>query len=355
MIYLVVSFIISFLISLLLIRLNIFSDGIAGPQKFHQTPVPRAGGLAIFCSLLGSSTLFYLGGKGFANQYLMILISIVPVFLVGIIEDATSRVSPHLRLLGGMVSALLFVWIIGSSVTRVDLPFIDSLLGLKVISVVFTTFAIAGVSHAFNIIDGFNGLASGVAMIVFSGYAYVSFIHNDFFLLYLSLTCLSATLGFFLWNYPFGHIFLGDSGAYLIGYMSAVIGVLLVDKYPDVSPWFPFLLVLYPVWETLFSIYRRRFLKKYHPLLPDGVHFHQLFYRRVTRNLVGRDLAYLERNYFTTPFLWLMEIICFVPAVLLWNKTYLLMIASILFISFYTWLYFSIVRFKTPKIFKVKW
>ncbi len=163
-----------------------------------------------------------------------------------------------------------------------------------------------------------------------------------------------AILGFFLWNYPFGYIFLGDGGAYLLGFLSASIGILLVNRHPEVSPWFPFLLVLYPVWETLFSIYRRKFLRRHPPHMPDASHFHQLLYKRITRKFLGRNLSKLERNYMTSPFLWVMELMCFIPAVLFWKDTYFLMFFSFCFVIFYTWLYFRIVKFKTPRILRLK-
>ena len=354
MLYLLISFFTSFLLCFLISKLNLVHDTHHGPQKFHYSPTPRIGGLAIYVSLIAAGLSFFVAGKPFAKQFMFFVLAAFPVFISGLAEDITKKVSPKWRLLGGFVSGIALYLSLNASVYKVDIPILDSLLALSVVSIVFTAFAIAGVSHAFNIIDGFNGLASGVAMLTFGAYAYISFLHNDFFLLYLSLVSLAATLGFFLWNYPFGYIFLGDGGAYLLGFIAAATGVLLVNRHPDVSPWFPFLLVLYPVWETLFSIYRRKFLKKHPPHMPDAVHFHQLFYKRITRNILGRDLSSLERNYFTTPFLWIMEIICFVPAVIFWKNTYFLMFFSFCFIVFYTWLYLRIVKFKTPKILRLK-
>ena len=354
MLYLIVAFLASFLLCVFLIKLGFFHDTGEGPQKFHEKPTPRTGGVAVYLSLLLVSLSFYGAGKSFAKEFLLFLISAFPVFVGGILEDTTRRVAPKWRLLGGVFSGALAFLLLSASVTRVDLPLFDDLLKLSAVSFVFTSFAVAGVSHAFNIIDGFNGLASGVAILVFGAYAYVSFLKGDYFLLYLSLTALSATLGFFLWNYPNGHIFLGDGGAYFLGFTAAVTGVLLVSRYPDVSPWFPFLLVLYPVWETLFSVYRRRFLKNYSPHLPDALHFHQLVYRRVVKLFLGRVVNPTERNYYTSPFLWILELVCFIPAVLFWNSTSVLVLCSLGFVVFYTWLYFRIVRFRTPRFFVKK-
>ncbi len=354
MLYILVSLFTSFIICLFIIRLNIAHDTYHGPQKFHKNPTPRIGGLAIYLAFLITGLLFLLEGKPFSKDFLMFVISGIPVFISGIAEDITKRISPRWRLIASFISGFLFFIFFNASINRVDIPLLDVIFGLYIFSVAFTVFAIAGVSHAFNIIDGFNGLAAGVAILIYCAYAYVSFLHNDYFLLYLSMTAIASTLGFFLWNYPFGQIFLGDGGAYFLGFTAASIGVLLISKYPDVSPWFVLMLVLYPVWETVFSIYRKRFLRGMSPSLPDSVHFHMLIYRRITKNLVGRDLNSLERNYYTTPFLWVMELLCFVPAVLFWKNTYILILFALGFIVIYTWLYFRIVKFKTPKILRIR-
>ena len=354
MLYLLISFLTSFILCFLIFRLNIAHDTQEGPQKFHHSPTPRIGGLAIYVSLIVVGLSFFIADKPFTKEFIPFVLSALPVFISGFVEDITKKIPPKWRLLGGFLSGIALYLFLNASVYKIDIPIMDSLFSLSIVSIAFTAFAVAGVSHAFNIIDGFNGLASGVAILVFGAYAYVSFLHNDFFLLYLSLVSLAATLGFFLWNYPFGYIFLGDGGAYLLGFIAAATGVLLVNRHPDVSSWFPLLLVLYPVWETLFSIYRRKFLKKYPPHMPDALHFHQLFYRRVINNIAGKKLDSLERNYLTTPFLWVMELLCFVPAVLFWKNTHLLMFFSLCFVLFYTWLYSSIVKFKTPKILRLR-
>jgi len=343
MVYLLISFFVSFLGCLVFIRLGLLYDKSSGPQKLHTKPTPRAGGIAIFLSLLCVLIAFFVARKDFSKEFLLFLLSAFPVFLFGLLEDVSNKIAPKWRLMAGFISGALVVFLLSSSVTRIDFPYVDDILRYKIISLLFTSFAIAGVSHAFNIIDGLNGLVSGVSILVFGAYAYVSFLHNDFFLLYLSLIFVFSTLGFFLWNYPFGFIFLGDSGAYLLGFSVATIGVLLVNKHPDVSPWFPLLLVLYPIWETIFSIYRRKFLKRYSPYMPDALHFHQLLYRRLLKTILGSNIEPFKRNSYTSPFLWVMGLICLIPAVLFWNNTPVLMFFTLAFIVFYTWLYFRIV------------
>ena len=353
MLFLVVAFLVSFLVNLFVIRhfnLSAFHDSSSGVQKFHTKPVPRIGGVSIFVSLIAVGILFAVKNKDFSREFLLLVLSSFPVFALGLAEDITKKVSPKWRLLGAIVSGILAVAMLNAVLKGIHVPFVDNLFSFKLFAVAFTVFGIAGVSHAFNIIDGFNGLASGTAIMIFASYSYVSFLLHDYFLLYTSLVLIFATLGFFLWNYPSGSIFLGDSGAYLLGFLIAIEGVLFAVRHPQVSPWFPMLLVVYPVWETLFSAYRRKFIKGVPPHEPDAVHLHTLIYRRLVKFTFGAEPE--KRNAMTSPYLWVMELFCVIPAVLFWRKTLFLALFVFAFVVIYTWLYFRIVRFKTPKILK---
>ena len=346
MFYLIFAFLLSFVLCLMLLKFNIFHDTSQGPQKIHTTPTPRTGGLAIFISLWIVGLTFFALKKQFAVDYILLLGSSTFVFMSGFAEDVTGKVPPSWRLTGSFISGIAFIYLMGATVNRLDLPLVDVIFGLQVFSIIFTSFAIAGVSHAFNVIDGFNGLSSGIALLAFSAYSYVSFVVGDDFLFNLSLISLFALIGFFILNYPFGYIFLGDGGAYLIGFLTAVIGVLLVYKHGEVSPWFPLVLVFYPVWEALFSIYRRKFLKKGSAFSPDALHFHQLLYKRIVRKFIGKEANDITKNSLTAPFLWIIQIICVGLGVIFWDNTLILLILSILFASFYSVVYHSIVKFK---------
>lgn len=178
-------------------------------------------------------------------------------------------------------------------------------------------------------------------MIILIGLAYVAFKVNDTFLLFLSIVIIAAVLGFFIWNYPRGLIFLGDAGAYIIGFFISVISILLVARHHQVSPWFPMLLLIYPVWETLFSIYRRKFKKGYPLTKADILHFHSLVYKRITRE-----------NSSTSIYFWGITFISFIPAVIFWQKSLILQVCTFLWIVMYLSLYRKIVHFETPKYLK---
>jgi UDP-N-acetylmuramyl pentapeptide phosphotransferase/UDP-N-acetylglucosamine-1-phosphate transferase len=165
-----------------------------------------------------------------------------------------------------------------------------------------------------------------------------------------------AILGFFLWNFPGGHIFLGDGGAYLIGFMLGELAVLLTMRHVDVSAWYPVLMFIYPIFETLFSIYRKQFLRGISPGIPDGIHLHMLIYKRLMRWVVGsqEERHRLRRNSFTSPYLWLLSLLAVLPATLFWNRNGWLIAFVVVFVSTYVWLYWSIVRFRVPRWMIVK-
>ncbi|RZI99070.1 MAG: undecaprenyl/decaprenyl-phosphate alpha-N-acetylglucosaminyl 1-phosphate transferase, partial [Haliea sp.] len=210
--------------------------------------------------------------------------------------------------------------------------------------------AIGGLPHAFNIIDGYNGLAGTVAVLVCLAVSHVALQVGDRQLAAMVICLFGATLGFLMWNYPSGRIFAGDGGAYVWGMVIAVACVTLVQRHSAVSPWFPMLLLIYPVWETLFSIYRK-VARGQSPGTADALHFHQLIFRRLVRVAFSDDEArqLLARNNRTSPYLWMFAALSVVPAVLFWNNTAVLILCTLLFVTTYVIAYLMIVRFKVPR------
>jgi UDP-N-acetylmuramyl pentapeptide phosphotransferase/UDP-N-acetylglucosamine-1-phosphate transferase len=209
--------------------------------------------------------------------------------------------------------------------------------------------AVTGLPHAFNIIDGYNGLAGMVALVVCLALAHVALQVGDRSLAAVLLTTAAATGGFLIWNYPRGMLFAGDGGAYLWGVVIAIASVSLVQRNPAVSPWFPVLLLIYPVWETLFSMYRK-IMRGTSPGVADALHFHQLIYRRIVREVFHDDHSrrVLSRNNRTSPYLWGFTLLTVVPAVLAWQSSLILIGFCLLFVLSYVIAYLAIVRFKVP-------
>jgi UDP-N-acetylmuramyl pentapeptide phosphotransferase/UDP-N-acetylglucosamine-1-phosphate transferase len=322
-----------------------------GIQKFHTKVVPRIGGLPIFIGIACALTPRWFNDANVALFSTFLLLSALPCFLMGMLEDLTKKIGAKERLLATMVSAAIAGWLLQAWLTNVQIFGVDWILSIPIISMIFTCFCVAGVAHSFNLIDGYHGLSGAVAVIILTALGYVAFQIKDYPIMVCALAGIGAIMGFLFWNYPKGLIFLGDGGAYLIGFWIAELSLLLVLRNPTVSKWFPLLLCFYPIFETLFTVYRRIILKRVHPGLPDAAHLHQIIYRRAVRWAMGSSEAVLltQRNAITAPYLWLLSSVAVIPAVIFWDNHIALKICSALFALTYIWLYWSIVRFKTPK------
>ncbi|MFD0666791.1 glycosyltransferase family 4 protein [Ramlibacter sp. MAHUQ-53] len=319
---------------------------LAMPQRFHAGDVPRMGGAAMLLACVGGWALLGLP-PGVALAWWAVAVIAAGT---GLAEDLTLRVPVRWRLLltllGGAVATLSLDLHIGPLGLRaleslwIAAPWLGTLLAVV---------AVGGLPHAFNLIDGYNGLAGSVALICCGAIALVALQLGDAQLAGIVLVAAGATAGFLAWNYPRGLIFAGDGGAYLWGAVIAVASVQLVQRHDAVSPWFPALLLIYPVWETVFSAYRK-LARGQSPGLADALHLHQLVFRRIVRGVDHEDPAVRMRlrNNRTAPYFWALALLAAVPSTLFWRSTPVLMAFCALFIVSYVAAYLSIVRFKVP-------
>jgi UDP-N-acetylmuramyl pentapeptide phosphotransferase/UDP-N-acetylglucosamine-1-phosphate transferase len=330
---------------------HLLDRDVSGPQNFHAQAVPRVGGVGIIAGLIFAVPMLWVLHAAAGKLALALLLCGLPAFAAGLVEDLTKKVSPRVRLLATALAAALAVWFLDAAITRTDIPGLDWVVGFSVGAALLTVFAVAGIANSVNIIDGFNGLASMCVVIMLAAVAYVAFQVGDPVIGQLALAGIGAVLGFFVWNFPAGRIFLGDGGAYFLGFYVAELSILLLVRNPAVSPLFPLLVCIYPVVETLFSIYRRYWLRAMPASMPDGIHLHSLLYRRLTRWAVGDGSAeaMTRRNSMTSPFLWLLCSLSVVPALFFWNHSGVLATFLGLFVISYVLLYQSIVRFKSPR------
>jgi UDP-GlcNAc:undecaprenyl-phosphate/decaprenyl-phosphate GlcNAc-1-phosphate transferase len=356
------SFLVSLLVGGVLFRARhsgLVSYGHDRPQRFHHGHVSRLGGAAI---ALGTGLAWLLAERlepgivplnvNFSpDQVFRWMLVFLPAVAGGIGEDLTHRLPARWRLVLTAVTALLACGLLDLSIVRLDVPVLDNWLHMMpVAGVALAALAVCGLPHAFNIIDGYNGLAGFVALLVCVAIAHVALQLGDRQLAAMVLCMAGATGGFLVWNYPRGLIFAGDGGAYLWGAVIAVACVMLIQRHEQVSAWFPMLLLIYPVWETVFSIYRKS-ARGLSPGVADALHFHQLIYRRIVRGVFHNDQArqMLMRNNRTSPYLWGFTLLTVAPAVLFWNNTALLMMLCGAFVLVYIASYLMIVRFRVPR------
>jgi UDP-GlcNAc:undecaprenyl-phosphate GlcNAc-1-phosphate transferase len=360
---LIFAFFVSLICTLIIIRYQhlhhkISNDhDLSGPQKFHTHAVSRIGGIGIFLAILSSALLAHnVLSLERGLLLLQICLCALPAFAIGLLEDVTKKVGVKTRLAVIAISAYMGIHFFNILITNIQVPGVDWILSTSVAAVIFTVFAVTGLANAYNIIDGFNGLASMVAIISLAAVGYVAFIVNDPVLTSVCLIVIGAIGGFFIWNYPRGLIFLGDGGAYLIGYLVATLSILLVIRNPGVSPWFALLVNAYPIFETMFTIWRRKVHQGKSPSLADGAHFHSLIYRRVIRWAEvhePKETASYSKNAKTSPYLWFLSSLAVFPAVVWWQTTWILQCFALLFCVSYLIVYNAVVKFKTPSIFKL--
>jgi len=317
-------------------------DGHTGIQKFHTNPTPRVGGLAI----ASGAVCAYLTTPSGDLQNLLwpLLVAGIPAFLFGLIEDLTKEVSVTARLLATMVSGFTGWMITGSSITSVHVWGFDYLLGFTVFSVVFTAFAVGGIANAVNIIDGFNGLASGTVVIIFVGLAFINLQLADVELARICVLFAAITFGFFVVNWPWGKLFLGDGGAYFLGFAIAWTSVLMMARHPEISAWALLVACAYPILEVGFSVWRR---KKRHLNAgdPDRLHLHSLVKRRFIWRLMPNATNGV-RNSMTGATMWLAALLPVLLASQFWNNPPALMGCCVGLVVLYSLVYGRLTQFR---------
>lgn len=272
-----VASLVSAAIALIIVRFKFLlassmSRSLGARQASHKVPTPRLGGLAILIGILATLVL------GLRDFNYIVFLAVLPVFLSGLFEDFGYETSPKLRLLVMAISAVIVTLATGEVVSSVDVDFVDKVFALPVIGLIFTIFAVVGLTNGVNLIDGVNGLASSKVIFASLALSYVAAQHGDTALFTAALLIAAATLGVFVVNFPFGRIFMGDAGAYSLGFILAWIVILLNERHPEISAWSLLCIISWPIFDTGFAIIRR--LKSGAATdRPDHLHFHQLVMR----------------------------------------------------------------------------
>jgi UDP-N-acetylmuramyl pentapeptide phosphotransferase/UDP-N-acetylglucosamine-1-phosphate transferase len=351
--------------------LSIGQDKSTGVQKFHVNPTSRLGGVAIFLGLaisglavsgITTSDKDVFSGEHqvlspeFHRYWFWFLLAAMPVWLAGLAEDLTHRVGPAIRLVMATISAACLLVSLGIIVKRTDVWPIDLMLNMPGVSLLVTLLVVAGFTHSVNIVDGFHGLACGLVIIALSSLAFIAFKAGDALLFQMCMTSWAVVLGFFLFNWPKGAIFLGDAGAYLIGFWVVELGILLAMRNPQISPMAPVVVGLLPLIETLFSMYRRNVLRNLPVNQPDALHLHTLVYRRLLINTLICKSPHLmnKANSRVAMFFWLPAVFFSCISCLFIHSTVAQLLLMLTYVAMYLWLYNRLVNFKSPYLMRLK-
>ena len=265
-------------------KFNILIDqtNISNHKSFingHKT-TPLLGGFVFFLILV-----FFLPEN---YQYFTILIFFI--FLTGLLSDLDILHSPFFRIIFQTIIIVVYLFLFDNFVSSIRVDFFDNLLNIFFIKLFFTSFCILVLINGTNFIDGVNTLVVGYFILVASNVLYLTEVKNLDLDILLVSTCLTSLVVIYIFNF-FGKIYLGDGGAYLISF---VVGVILIKFSNDnylVSPYYIVALLWYPAYENLFSIIRKKILKK-PPSTPDNEHLHQLIYLYLNKSFnINKNLS----------------------------------------------------------------
>jgi UDP-N-acetylmuramyl pentapeptide phosphotransferase/UDP-N-acetylglucosamine-1-phosphate transferase len=161
---------------------------------------------------------------------------------------------------------------------------------------------------------------------------------------------IASVAGFLLLNWPRGRIFLGDAGAYLLGFWVVEVGLLLVIRNPTISPMAPVVVGIFPLIETLFSMYRRKFVRNHPVNHPDALHLHTLVYRRLVSSPARHRTDRLKNraNSSVAWYFWLPACGFGALAVAFQTNTSALLVLMLAYLGGYLWLYRRLVQFRAP-------
>jgi UDP-GlcNAc:undecaprenyl-phosphate GlcNAc-1-phosphate transferase len=247
-----------------------------GERKLHIEPVPRIGGVAISLSvLLAIAVMGLLDGASPFVQSPVLAAAIaggLAMHLLGFWDDLASIRARYKLVWQFLIATTVFI--AGLRIETVALPFSGEITFSMWSSYLLTVLWLVGVTNAFNLIDGIDGLASGIACIALVAMAMFAFLIGNTGVAFSAILISAAILGFLCYNFAPASIFLGDSGSLFLGFMLASIGILAVQSPSGAIPIItPMLILGIPGLDTALAIVRR-FLRGQKIFAPDHGHIH---------------------------------------------------------------------------------
>ena len=240
-------------------------------RRIHKQPIPRLGGLAIFIGFIISVALL----ADIDRQVRGILFGAVVIVITGVIDDIRP-LHALIKFALQIVAALIAVFH-GVDIEIFSNPNIFSaaqFVSLGYFSIPITVLWIVAITNSVNLIDGLDGLAVGVSTISAIVMLVIALMVGDMNVAVITAALIGACLGFLPHNFNPAKIFMGDTGALLLGYVLATVSIIGLFKfYAVVSLAVPFLVMALPLFDTAFA-FLRRLVRGQNPMSPDRGHFH---------------------------------------------------------------------------------
>ena len=290
-------------------------DDLGAVQSVHAAPTSRFGGVAVTLGLLGGALLVPV----VQNKLLLeIALCALPVFVAGLAEDAGWGLAPLWRLMATICSSLLMILVFGTVISRLGFAPFDGIFAQPLPAVLLTALVLTGVSQAFNLLDGLHGLCGFACLITAGALVLIGQKSGQDQAVQVLWCVMAAVGGFLLVNFPRGFLFLGDAGAYVIGFLLACIAVEMLHLRPDLSPWAVVLVFFWPLADMVFAV-ARRLARRKSPLRADKMHFHHVVLRSLEILVLGKKRGELG-NPLATMILVPMMAAPATLGVLFWNQ-----------------------------------
>ena len=283
------------------------------PQAFHEKAVTRSGGVAAIISLTVFFYIYYLLYTEILYSYILISYS---MFLIGFLDDLKININPLKRLILMILLLFILIFFLPIKISNVDIPFLKSLLNNSFFSTIFVLLCFLFIINGANLIDGFNGLLALNLIIINIVLAWININNGNLQFTIFLTSQIIILLSFLLFNFPQSKIFLGDSGAYLMGSLVAMNTIVTNNLNPNISSFFFCTLLFYLFFEVFFSFFRKLYQRKL-PIYPDNEHLHMLSYFKIS-SMYGNN----KGNFLNSLIINIVYLILIIPGIyLLENPT----------------------------------
>jgi len=235
-------------------KLNLYAR--TGERMVHEGKIVRVGGIAVYLAFMIAIFMFV----KIDRMIIGMLIGASIIFFTGLIDDIFD-IKPLVKLFMQIVSALVVIYFGGINLDKFNLPFGLSITNEIILDIV-TFVWIIGVTNAINLIDGLDGLASGICLIVLATLYIIAINFSGVGGLILAVILMGSICGFLPFNFHPASIFLGDCGAYFLGFMMACTTLMSFKSTAFITLLLPFSMLFVPLADSLLAIIRRKISRK---------------------------------------------------------------------------------------------
>ncbi len=294
----ILEFSIIFVVALILIKLIIINAlklglvDVPNERSIHTRHHPRGAGIGIYLAVALVDPWF---NFSILIDHYMAFLAVLLVFIVGVLDDHQDT-SQNTKFFV-MTFAALLVYFDGIYVSTLGTLFgFDMSLGW--LALPFTVFAIVGFTNALNLIDGLDGLAGSISIVILSTLFIIGYDNGDDFMMMLSGSFIAGLLAFMVYNWNPASIFMGDSGSLVLGF---VIGLLVIKSASYVHPVSVLFIIAVPLLDTIIVMFRRMRQGK-SMFIADKTHLHHVLFKFFNRDVKTAVifLAILQLTYSMT-------------------------------------------------------